>query len=1428
MSNFAPPRNRDAWSTIRGYVYQVDQTIKRWLDLQPDQILELERGEDIDIISHSLDNPSEERERILEQVKHREQSITLKTPEVIIAIANFLEHFQANPDANLLLRFTTNNKIGKEQKSKLPNKIPGLQAWEKIRQGCLEQEFPENEVIIAIRETLKNTTKPQKLPQESWDDFKSFLEESKDIEILNLIQRIEWSTGATESKCFSPTIREILIKKKYADNSNEAHEKYQRLFLHVFKKLCQSDIKRLTTTELKKQLNLPTLSEGDRKKLDDLGILIQAIESRVDRVEQGLSQIGEEVRNLAKQYNIDAAIQYTVAQPILDIPPQVDRYSPRQETVNSLIEIVLDRTWTAIHGSSGSGKTQLAILLARALLEQDFIDHSIWIRFRDLTLEQSCIRLDSTFQTIAKLPTSKIDKSWYLQICQKLGDRSIVILDDLPKFSTENDFSERLIQFTKVCQLTGVRLLSTSPYELLPRIKSNLGDNLVQAIAVPLLKPIEAQEIFNAYDAPISLTIEQVKPLNSIAQQNPSLLVAIARYLHQKNWKFTIDTLEQLFKSKHTFGLDDETFDRILESIQNPQSQELLYRLSLIIGDFSFDDVQTIASVEPSILRPRQHFKDLTGLWIQKDTENRFRVSPLIKQLGKSELIETVSKRCYQKLGEEIISQSSIDQYDAQDAILYFFSADNFNQAGIILMLALQNLEEYESEKINSNEIFLFMWCEQPLPQQMDFELKVILRGLQISCRYKYGKSINFLVEDLDLLIESISEQEVIYACATIAMLINKYFDAIGFTRANTYLQTVLQLLPYAKLPNEEEFEFLRKEPFELFMWFIIEKIQTKEDLRNWMKTLEKLTTQQREQVFNYKSSEMSLVLSNHFLVREVNKSKNEQNWNEILNLLTELESLGERLDVEILWACAVRAKISVQAEYCHNLDRALTIANEALKKASDDPHVQFLIREEMGSQYVYTNHNKDALAWLDEALKQRISDYSLQLIYALLKKSRVLSIQEPYLAIQYAQQAVNLAEQSEEIPDTGLVKALGELAIAKWLSGDLSAAFEPLERAGDKLLNCKDKNEYWQSLTVLYSNILWYFTEFSRTKNPPIDPSNGKIIDSPKMGKFFDHIGLEKHYKNSLELLILSFLSEFAESINNSERALKWALEGINIARKNHYLPLLPELLLRTIPNLLRQNLYEQILEIAQEVEGILMGFVSDVNQNQELLATPENFRDFLATPLNTFTQENYNINFVFSTGLLPITFRIATLAIHQPSLARSHALDVSKLCYAISKDSENHCDSWEIAGNLMEKIHSQNSSFKEMARYCKKIKIETLQVIGYLSATLQANTTLKDTLKTHFGMMPRVYDWFKPSSAIYRQIVLPYLYDYWKTSLEKVMFQFYSPQTTNERLLESKNFPVEQQAQLILAAISEGLEIPPPSETIQWISNGLPEQFL
>src|SRR3954463_4281322 len=115
MRPFTPNPDRDAYATIRGFVYQVDLTILRWLDLAPGQALELEAGEDIDTVADALNTTPFPRQRLLEQVKHREQSVTLRAKSALEAIANAIEHRATHTGHDLTLRYTTNAAIGKDQ-----------------------------------------------------------------------------------------------------------------------------------------------------------------------------------------------------------------------------------------------------------------------------------------------------------------------------------------------------------------------------------------------------------------------------------------------------------------------------------------------------------------------------------------------------------------------------------------------------------------------------------------------------------------------------------------------------------------------------------------------------------------------------------------------------------------------------------------------------------------------------------------------------------------------------------------------------------------------------------------------------------------------------------------------------------------------------------------------------------------------------------------------------------------------------------------------------------------------------------------------------------------------------------------------------------------------------------------------------------------
>jgi hypothetical protein len=1235
---------------------------------------------------------------------------------------------------------------------------------------------------------------------------------------------------------------------------------------------------------------------------------VHTLESCVSTLEQRLSQTSEKLlhlgsqvqQHLAREQGINREINLTKTREdklSLDPYPLVPHLSPREETVDTLKEIFLNHTWTAIHGSLGSGKTQLASLLVQKLSTQKLSTCGAWVRLRDLTVERACERLDNACEKLVGFPPQGSCYDWYCQICQQLGNATMIVLDDLPRFAREDELSERLIQLGRACNLYGVRLISTSPYPLPPSFRTLLDDQLLYTIASPPFTNLEATEIFHAYDAPASfLTPDRVGYMNRLAKQDPSLLVAMAQYLRQQDWQVTPQTLEELFKGEHTAELNDETINRILKTIQDSQSQELLYRLSLIIGDFSLEDMQAVASIEPSVKRPRQCLNALIGLWVQRDVNNRLLVSPLIKALGSSDLEIETFKKCHLTLGERLINQGEFNQYDAINALVHFCSAEAFNKAGTILILAFYELEKTDGLVDDGG---LSSWCcNQPLPEQMDLGIRLSVRGLQVVVRHKYGKDTSYLVEDLNVLFGQASEREA-WAIPGVVANLSRYPDLVVSTRANRYFLTALRCLPQAKMPDGRELVLPSEVSFEWLLWANTSEIATAEHLRDWMNTVEQLTPEQRQRAFSAKLAHMGcLRVSDRLWLREADKPEYEQDWHVVLVAIRELAERANRLNLDLLWGCAIRAQIITLAGYHHDLNGALIVAEEALAQASDDPRIQFLIKECLGRQYVYANRNDEALIWLDQALSQHIQAYSLTRMHTLLSASRAAGSQEPYLAIQYAQQAVRLAETSEEIPKTELVKALGELAIAKWLAIDLAAAFEPWERAGEQLLSCKpdismsdmgssgnsgavmediqqamyfasiseaisesnlqtfsdlaipqslfsdssttlasrnldqerlleqgaDINA-WKSLFAVYGHLSGYFTYFASSGSPPPDIQDGEPYAAPTAGIFLTHNPKRvAYYNSSRDSLLPAQLAKFAEAIGNDERAAVWALKGIDMAREANQHLALPSFSQNVIPHLLVINHYAEVLDLAVEAGEILVAVFQHGQAGGNFLDSNLDVESVLGSkPNELWYQAERN---ALIMGLLPSTFRLSTIAIRHPDLARTQAADIAKKCREISERSAAQA-LWTIAADLIEQIYLQETSCRELIRRCQYSNLQDnlLQTIGYLAATLQEGATLAQALAVHFAIIPFVYDLFKPKSTIYRRIVLPFIATYWKTSLEQVQFRFSSPLLIYDLLRQAENLPEAQQAQLILATVAKGLGISPPPEFLQWVVTSVPE---
>src|SRR5882762_6842783 len=120
---------RDATASIRGYVYQVYQSIWSWMHLRGNEQLFLEGAEDFDIYGPF--------EAVTTQVKDRATRVTLRSQDVLAAINHFWNYHRSlqQTGSRARFRFLTTADRGTEQGSPLGGRS-GLDYWELAADNC--------------------------------------------------------------------------------------------------------------------------------------------------------------------------------------------------------------------------------------------------------------------------------------------------------------------------------------------------------------------------------------------------------------------------------------------------------------------------------------------------------------------------------------------------------------------------------------------------------------------------------------------------------------------------------------------------------------------------------------------------------------------------------------------------------------------------------------------------------------------------------------------------------------------------------------------------------------------------------------------------------------------------------------------------------------------------------------------------------------------------------------------------------------------------------------------------------------------------------------------------------------------------------------------------------------------------------------------
>lgn len=1434
---FTAPSNRDAWATIRGFVYQADVTIDRWLSLEPAQELELECGEDIDTVSRYLEGRADER--LLEQIKHRDANVTLKSGEALAALANAVEHRNNNPHLPLLFRFTTNARPGKELLSPFTGNLPGILAWSRLRLSeigtqALAASQAEGSAEAAglfrgIRQILSGAqTRPEDLSETTWSRFRQFVETAEDAAMRSLIRDFEWSTGSTAAEEMSDRIQQKLLEQGRASGPTEAYGQYQRLFLHVLKTLSKREGKRLTAAELPEILQQP-LSEDDRtffeSFLDQMGLLsrrLAFLQAQMCRQEDRLDGIAEQIGRLLDFGRLQA-LTLQVPMPIFEPPPTDEHLSPRAETVGQLKLQLDEATWLELTGSSCAGKSHLALRLAA----RDGRCPA-WLRFRDLGPDRAAAMLDSVLIYFSGRPIPASHRELCAAACRALGPNAVLVLDDLPDLLPGDPLAQRLELLVPACAKTGVKLITTSVNRVPGPLRRILRGMLCETKA-PLLTDVEALEILQRFGAPARLLgdLREVRFLNNVARCHPGLLTAVALYLDGQGWEWTDDQFEALFLGKFADEVNEETIRRLLATVTDEAARDLLYRVNLVLGSFDLETVRVLAAVEPPIPSPRERLTRLTGLWVQQDAGGLFRVSPLVSLLGSDDLAAPVRRDSLVALAERLLQSGALGPYDLQNVVTYLAGAGDHERAARFLTWALSQLHYALAEEMISSRqavrtgLASYFW-DAPLPAAVSLNTRLLLRSQQVRISDVLGKDPAIPLSDLVVAADAAGEEEAT-GLIMAAVMVTLVLAQVDFNASCRCLTKALCAWPSARLRDGRPLELPKEFTIPSLLWWNLAGIGSNDDVLRWCDMLASVPEEMRRQALADPEFSLSgaALLMDRFWLTEVERPAEEQDWPRVLRELDEIESKARSISADFLIGAAARARVLVLSEWMHETDRAVAVAEAALAEFPDDQRIRFMVCDALGRKLSYiASMEHDAQAWLEraDAAGELIPvAFGLERAITLLALARLIDGQgDAAEAASILSRAIGSLRAAPECPEIELTKMLGELALAEWKRNDYDAAFAALDDAIPRLLALKSDTPEWKALFTLFGHTAGYMASWTSFGHPPALEDGEPYILLP-LGNFHDmkEFSLAKRYQAERELLLPVLMVQFAQGAGRDDRVAFWADRAVEMGQQaSAFASMTSGMMLSMLPHLLESDRLAEFFNGAREATYVMVA-------GRNLYRGGD--RNFMFRELDTEAilegrgsaawDEAEQKALIFT--LVPLAVFLARLSIQarndrgSAERLRDAAGRAVLLCQEVAAVS-TRAEDWCEAGRLIEECYIRNPVMERVVSRANEFSEDQLplRALAYLGATLELALAPKEALKGQMAVLPYCLQCFVQPGA-YRLLLLPFIEVFWGWTVVQRRLCFSPPPTGEKAFAEAYGAPVPERAKRIMRAMALALGV-------------------
>lgn len=1341
--------NRDAYATIKGYVYQVDTTLVRWLALPSGRRLQLECGEDIDEVSRSING---QESRVAEQVKHREANPSLNQVGMLEILLNFFEHQQRNPGYTVSCRYLTNAPPALEKPAFFDTGEKGMDIWMALRNpdNRLDDSFlfilqkKLKDKVGSIAKEIGNKTPGAAQEQKRWNALDAAIGERD--QFLQLIRDVEWITHAPGAEAVNEQVL-IELENRYGCDRTEAHLRYARLFLYVFKLLSKEGLKELTAEVLEDQMQMTALSATDTALIELLQKHLLEVTGRFDKVESTLSehsaQLRQVVSGLGQVRQMTAHLQFD--SPLLSTAPPsvIARGSRREDKVKALQSQLDNYPWVHIHGTYGTGKTQLAVLLAATLDNIRWLD--LAAHKRDVSWSASLL-MKFLAQLSDSVPTGEL-RYWIKIMFNKLPRGTLLVLNDIPSFSRNDRLFTLLSAIVEGISGTGVQLVTTSNYQL-PTLFTRQYP-AVQSVNDLAFSDPEIEEFMQACGAPVS-TLKLVPMIASVSQRHAQLVAAVIYHLQSKTWSQTVaQTYLELLSESFKEDVVDEAQDAIIRFIDDQGTRELLYRLSIVHYGILEEDIRAIAAVPEVITHINERLMVLRYTWLRV-TAPYLEVSPVIYDIGKRNLPATTIRSVYGAMGEQLIARKKLSPLSATQAISAFIQAGEPDKAGSVLINVYRTAENPTQANVLKQWHMLAFFSDVEFPDSMSRSMQAAIISEQVRLMEMLGEDSVALRGRLRTLsqLPGLSDQEAFQIHAQLISVSHQ----IGVADFIHHFKEVLSIWPRYR---GEEMYPVTPSMLSTSFWIPVERLATEKEIRQWLQLAAIIEKELHIDVFADSFAPMALAYLAQRLVTE-----GLENADAAFRVLSPLILWFRERGLSALEAIFFKEIVSIRFMMLKDPEGAVELAEERLALWKPEAHqARYVLFDELARTHFTQGLRNAGQAYVAFALAEAAGQGG-QLADTHLLAATLYAPDDTALGTELLELACEIAESDPDYPPVIYTQLLSESAIGYWLNGQHEKSIASFETAVDRLLAVPvaDRDAYWRKLVYLTAGSINHIGV--KMGRPYVSATVAGVRESmrPFVGviSFYNKpIDIEEGFLQNHEAIIYVHLSMYAEGTGNISTAYRLSGKAQDYARQrnNSYA-------LHLAASVFREHALIQF-KAAEALESAILHaaahthLTGSLTEKQDQLKT-SNMRSMLATKPSAAWNEAEQM--AVEQAVAPLMLHVFTAMLRGDKDASSKREQLLQTIREYASQSSDR-NLWEQTDSIVSGILNGigTTRLKDMARTYRQHDRRPLEILSIL-AIIQSAADPKEQVREMINIFPFFTNRFQYSRGIIRFIFVPY----------------------------------------------------------------------